>query len=317
MKSQSVTVSDLKKIFQSKYSSDSFYEILSGIRNLFDYDYAFIGRISPNAPDVAETLMLINGEKSVLKNFEYNLNGTPCEDVYDGEVCYHSENVANLFPEDKLLKEMGIESYLGAPITRSDGCVVGILCLLSSHPILEKMDLEDSLFVISNILGPEVENINLKNKFESRENFLRGQFSHDLKTIQHYMTSTLNYLPIPYFSISPSGYILAVNEAFLKMFSERNQSLIGRKIEEILNFSDKDQFLNNNKIVIDNLNVLKNEEIINETFGKRRFLSIERFPQMNQNGKLIAVGFYITSNNLVGVSEPASITPKPASKKAA
>ena len=66
MKSQSVTVSDLK-IFQSKYSSNSFYEILSGIRNLFDYDYAFIGRISPDAPDVAETLMLINGEKSVLK----------------------------------------------------------------------------------------------------------------------------------------------------------------------------------------------------------------------------------------------------------
>ena len=58
MKSQCVTVSDLKKIFQSKYSSDSFYEILSGIRNLFYYDYAFIGRISPNAPYVAETLML-------------------------------------------------------------------------------------------------------------------------------------------------------------------------------------------------------------------------------------------------------------------
>lgn len=70
-----------------------------------------------------------------IDNVEWELGGTPCEDVVRGEFCHHPRNVAAKFPEDKPLSEWGIESYLGAPLRESDGQILGHLAVFDDRPM--------------------------------------------------------------------------------------------------------------------------------------------------------------------------------------
>jgi anti-anti-sigma regulatory factor len=63
-------------------------------------------------------------------NFQYALAGTPCEDVVDGAICYHPDNIQALFPHDQDLVTLGAESYLGVPLIDSAGQVLGHLAVL-------------------------------------------------------------------------------------------------------------------------------------------------------------------------------------------
>src|SRR5271167_543290 len=48
----------------------------------------------------------------IVPDIEYDLAGTPCEDVARGSLCHYPIGVAKKFPKDLPLAEMGIESYL-------------------------------------------------------------------------------------------------------------------------------------------------------------------------------------------------------------
>jgi PAS domain S-box-containing protein len=71
-------------------------------------------------------------------NIEYDLPGTPCEDVAKGKLCHHPVGVARTFPEDRPLAEMGIESYLGVPLNNPDGQSLGHLCVFDTKPMPEE-----------------------------------------------------------------------------------------------------------------------------------------------------------------------------------
>src|SRR5262245_29220412 len=49
-------------------------------------------------------------------NVEWDLPGTPCEDVVRGSLCHHPSGIKDKFPLDRPLVEMGIEGYLGVPL---------------------------------------------------------------------------------------------------------------------------------------------------------------------------------------------------------
>jgi formate hydrogenlyase transcriptional activator len=68
-------------------------------------------------------------------NFEYDLKGTPCLDVAAGQVRCYVERVQQLFPGNKALASLGVESYLGVPALSSAGRIVGHLVVLDDKPI--------------------------------------------------------------------------------------------------------------------------------------------------------------------------------------
>jgi PAS domain S-box-containing protein len=71
------------------------------------------------------------------QNIEYDLPGTPCEDVARGQICHYPVGVAQKFPADRPLAEMGIESYLGVPLLGLDGAILGHLCVFDPRPMPE------------------------------------------------------------------------------------------------------------------------------------------------------------------------------------
>ncbi len=60
----------------------------------------------------------------IIDNQEWELAGTPCEEVVMGRLCHHPSGVWRQFP-----KEKGVESYLGVPLRDANGEVLGHLAI--------------------------------------------------------------------------------------------------------------------------------------------------------------------------------------------
>lgn len=113
----------------SYQSGHLFYEhLVTHLGTIFDAKYCFIGLLDSGATTVKTKALSADGD--IIKNFSYALSGSPCERVLGKEVCHYPDDVQTLFPEDTLLKDMDIHSYIGAPIVSEDGHPVGLLVVL-------------------------------------------------------------------------------------------------------------------------------------------------------------------------------------------
>jgi sigma-B regulation protein RsbU (phosphoserine phosphatase) len=74
-----------------------------------------------------------------LSDYEYDIVGTPCEQVIDeARLVHFRENVAEFFPDDSDLKGIGAVSYMGVPLMDLDGKILGNLAVLDSRPMPEE-----------------------------------------------------------------------------------------------------------------------------------------------------------------------------------
>jgi formate hydrogenlyase transcriptional activator len=112
-----------------------FQTLVTNLAKLMDARYAFVAEfVDPAAKTHVRTLAYYaNGR--IENNLEWELEGTPCLDVVRGELCHYPTGVARKFPRDKPLEEMGIESYLGVPLSDSDGRVLGHVAIFDPRPM--------------------------------------------------------------------------------------------------------------------------------------------------------------------------------------
>jgi formate hydrogenlyase transcriptional activator len=68
-------------------------------------------------------------------NFEYDLDGTPCEAVLQGEMSLYQDGVQALFPKDEGLVEMAAQRYIAVPLSDRSGGVLGHLALIDVKPM--------------------------------------------------------------------------------------------------------------------------------------------------------------------------------------
>ncbi|HEY5789001.1 MAG TPA: response regulator, partial [Gammaproteobacteria bacterium] len=91
-------------------------------------------KLNPNDRWLIDTLAVYAHGK-LAGNMSYRLAGTPCQNILGRGVCYYPQRVQQRFPEDRLLQELGVESYAGMPLLDAAGDVLGILVVLDSRPI--------------------------------------------------------------------------------------------------------------------------------------------------------------------------------------
>ncbi|MGK2952045.1 MAG: PAS domain S-box protein [Thiobacillus sp.] len=93
--------------------------------------YAFIGLLLDSGQDV-QTLVVWAGE-DFAPNFEYNLGGTPCRDVLDLREELIPHDAAQLYPDDAMLAQMGVDSYYGTPLISSSGQLMGLISVMDTQ----------------------------------------------------------------------------------------------------------------------------------------------------------------------------------------
>jgi PAS domain S-box-containing protein len=90
-------------------------------------------------------------------NFQFDITGTPCKKVLEGNTCLYSDSLQALFPEDIGLAEWGAESYLGMPLFDSSQRVIGHLAVLDTKPMPEDSRMMTILKIFSARAGAELE----------------------------------------------------------------------------------------------------------------------------------------------------------------
>lgn len=122
---------------QAAFGMDYLKKLTKNVHDVLDVKYVVIGRRSPENPMVIQTDALWAGD-GFAENIDYDLKGAPCENVMSGQrICLYDGDVVNDFPEDQLLAQMGVSSYIGAPILSPEGNLVGLFVLLDDKPFKE------------------------------------------------------------------------------------------------------------------------------------------------------------------------------------
>lgn len=114
--------------------ADFFQSMVRCLSSALHVKYAFVTECLDDTKSRVRTLAFWR-HQDFGENFEYDLTGTPCQGVFDGQICHHPENVQGLFPGDTGLAEWRAQSFLGIPIADRRGTVIGHLAVLDEGPL--------------------------------------------------------------------------------------------------------------------------------------------------------------------------------------
>ncbi len=108
------------------------------LNRLLHADFLFVAETNQCYSEA--TSLITISEQTIIDNFSYSLADTPCATLFETDMCVYPSGVAEAFPKDFLLDEMGIVAYLGLPIVTAEGRPVGILVALFKRE-LESVEL--------------------------------------------------------------------------------------------------------------------------------------------------------------------------------
>lgn len=249
-----------------------------------DMDYVLIGRLDDDT-DIAETIALYaNG--TIAPNMRYALKGTPCEKLMGRQLCVYPEGVQRQFPEDTLLVEMGVESYLGIQLKNSIGRPIGLIALLGCKALAEDTLAAQVLQLVATRAAAELER-------ERSDRILRAR--------EYEFRSLAENLPDNIIRYDRQGVARYVNPTLEKTLGISARNLIGSRVGEL--FPDG-SYAWYEKAVSAALSSGKNNEIEfvlpnkdkEQSIHQIRFI-VERDEQREVSG-LLAIGRDITEHKM-------------------
>ena len=198
---------------------DFFNEVSKFLAHLFDVDYVIIDKcISDKKGFVQIESFFDKKENNFLKKREYNLKGSPCEIVIKNKECIYSKNTKNLFPNDTVLKELDIESYLGVSLLGKSSHSIGLIAILDTKPRLDFNNCLKALQIIALKVEKRLEQQLYNEKLEIKNNDL--EFSKNRLDEAQYLANlgsfTLNVTDLTWESNAILDLIIGIDGNFKK-----------------------------------------------------------------------------------------------------
>jgi PAS domain S-box-containing protein len=186
----------------------------SGVNKEIGSDFTFVGSVSADFKKV-RTIALMHKEK-LKENFEYDTHHTPCKEVLNSTVCAYPEKVQELFPNDDLLIEMGIEAYVGYPLFSLNGeKVIGLMVSLFKS----KIDHIDDIVRRFELMGPRVE-----------MELDRLLLTNELADTEATYRTIINQISEGVTLADMAGNYISVNKAFCKMSGYTEEELLTKTV---------------------------------------------------------------------------------------
>ena len=233
----------------SSETGDSFFvSLVQYLGKTLHADYALIGKLAGENKDRVMTIA-VYAKGKVVDNFEYKLEGTPCMNVVGRDSCCYPQDVQRQFPGDILLAEMGIESYVGAPLFDSKGDALGLIVVLDTKPMKEP-DMSKSILQIFAIRASsemercrmEEEKLQYERKLLQAQKMqalgkLTGGIAHDfnniLTVLVGYGTLLMMKRKEDNLTRDYAGHILALSEKAAKL----TKGLLAFSSQQVMNLS--------------------------------------------------------------------------------
>lgn len=134
-KRASTALDNLMSSTGSVFGEAFFRQVVESMGRLLAVKYVLIGKLQARGQQV-RTVAVWAGEGHG-ENIDYELRGSPCDGVVHLGCCVYPHDVQLLFPEDRLLFELGVHAYAGMPIIGSSGQAIGILAAMHDKPLVE------------------------------------------------------------------------------------------------------------------------------------------------------------------------------------
>ena len=111
-----------------------FRGLVRGLADVLSVRWVYLSRLHPEVPSRVQVMAgWADGEPA--EKIEYDLAGTPCAEVLTGITCFHATGVSDRFPLDRMLSDLGVDSYAGTPLRGVDGQAHGLLVIMHDRPM--------------------------------------------------------------------------------------------------------------------------------------------------------------------------------------
>jgi len=141
----------------SGLEDEDFYRAcVRDLANTYRCRWAFTGVFSDSTETRITTIAFWDGD-SFRENVTYELNGTPCSDVFAGCMIRVPESAARRYNGDPMLQKMGVESYMATPLLNHQGNPIGIVVVMDTEPMHGGRFSETLIEIYANRLSLELE----------------------------------------------------------------------------------------------------------------------------------------------------------------
>jgi PAS domain S-box-containing protein len=161
----------------------------------------------------------------IADNYEWDVVGTPCEDVVRGNLCHYASGVSQRFPGDERSVGWGIESYLGVPLCDAQGRHLGHLAVFDERP----MPAEPRKLFIFHIFADRV-----------AAELERSQYEERLRESEQRWRSLTEALPQLVWSATPDGACDYLSTQWTQHTGVPESDLLGWRWLEMLHPDDRD-----------------------------------------------------------------------------
>lgn len=192
-------------------TGQSFFDSL--VRNLaLAIDVQFVLVAEFDEPNSLAHPLAYWADGGVVAGKPYALAGTPCEVVMNSGYCHHESGVADRYPMDKSLGDLGLQSYLGVPLLDPNGKTLGHLAVFDRRPMPTAIRRLQIFRIFAARAAAEIDRCNaLKRLAESERQY------HNL----------FDMAPIPYVFEDTETRFIDANQAAMNLLGLRPEEVPG------------------------------------------------------------------------------------------
>ena len=232
----------MKTIARGVYGAtgDAFFKTLvENVALVLTADIAFVAvRTREDQQNIQTIAVWTDGHPG--EHFSYELAGTPCGDVVQGQFCAFPNSVQRQFPLDRRLAELKIEGYAGIPLIDDAGSSVGLIAVLFRSSMTNIRLAESALQIAASRAAAELGwkkaeaeilqlNLDLERRVEQRTKELRA-VNRELEAFSY---SVSHDLRAPLRNISGFADLLKNNAADLNVQSAGYLSTISKEVKRM------------------------------------------------------------------------------------
>ncbi len=193
-----------------------FEEVALRLADLLQVEICFVGGLVDSEHRRVRTLGMCI-DKQIAAPVEYDPAGTPCETVIGKKVAIFPEGVQALFPADRFLVDLGVESYAAVPMFDSNGSAIGHVGVMGRKPLHHPERVDHLLRLFAVRTAAEIERQRDQTRFQDL-----FEFSPDAIII-----------------VNQQGFVTLANRRAESLFGYSHDELIGLPVDDLMPQSDK------------------------------------------------------------------------------
>ncbi len=257
----------------SSVSGDNVLErLVASLVDILGVDCAYIGEWVDDRKSLIRTVTFI-ADGATADNFEYNLVGSPCENVVGKGTCIFNGNVQQEFPNDTGLANLGVETYIGLPLFNSEDDSLGLIVAMHRTPIENPEALSDLLHIFGVRAAAELE---------------RSRADAALKESEEQLRAVLDNTTAVIYGKDLEGRYIFSNRQQEKARNLNEGEIVGKTDYDIFPKKVADSLRENDLKVLEKNMPVEFEEVVPGANGEHTYIAI-KFPLRDASGKPYAV----------------------------